>query len=1535
MAGRPHILCGVVEGFYGRPWSMEQRKLLFQWLSRWGLNCYMYAPKDELKHRLLWREPYTEHEAACMQSLIKAAQEQGVEFVFAISAGQDMVFSSAGDRLLLQQKLRQVAAMGCHSFALLFDDIDPYMCQADRNVFPSLAKAQASVANEVYQQLGQPSIFLFCPTEYCSSLCTPSPSRSCYLLTIGQELLPGIGVIWTGPKVVSQELSATLLEEVEGVLQRRPVIWDNLYANDYDCRRVFLGPYTGRAAGLMPRLHGLLLNPNWAETAAVLGDSHDPREGSYSPQEALELALCDWVAEIHRQAMEPGGRTPGHPSVNLKGGVRLQPGMAGGQEIMPEPQPHDSVPSGKDQNGPESCSLAPGEGKRMVTSEPEKGSGSRTTTGGRQSPTGDRDQLTTGSRASCESSSALPSTAGSAQSAGTWMPTETFHSPGATMCSSNGANKSQNLPLCSGDARTEDGSCPQPEASRDDMLQMPPGPGADANPAPSPPLIDGAGTSPEPSAPPTDGAGTNPVSSAPPTDGAGTNPNPSALPSDGAGTSTVSPAPLADGAGTNPDPSAPPIAGAGNNPLPTAPLTDGPQTNPDPPALLTDGAGNSPFSLALFNNEVGAIPGPMAPLTPEEAVSSSMSLLTVEKAGSGPMVPLTPEEARTSPTASVIPEEARTSPTASVTPEEARTSPTASVTPEEARTSPTASVTPEEARSSPTASVTPEEARSSATASVTPEEARSSATASVIPEEARTSPTASVIPEEARTSATASVIPEEARSSPTASVTPEEARSSPTASVTPEEARTSPTAQVTPEEARTSPTAQVTPEEARTSPTASVIPEEARSSATASVIPEEARTSPTASVIPEEARTSPTAPLTPEEARTSPTASVIPEEARTSTTAPLAPEEARSSSTALLTPEEARSSPTALLTPEEARSSPTAQVTLEEARSSPTAPLTPEEARTSPTAPLTPEEARSSPTALLTPEEARTSPTAQVTLEEARTSPKAQVTLEEARTSPTAPLTPEEARTSPTAPLTPEEAKTSPTAPLTPEEARTSPTAPLTPEEARSSPTALLTPEEARTSPTAPLTPEEARSSPTAQVTPEEARTSPTAPLTPEEARSSPTAPLTPEEARSSPTAPLTPEEARSSPTAPLTPEEAGCTPMAPLTLGEVRMLVELFYLPYHHGPLAQHLLEHFRWLRANSLSVGVPATASDACGGTQWRGRAQSFQLLCAQTCRLHSHFVSSAGRALLYDLHPYLWDIRNMLLAASAFVLWLDGHLLCDPDPKGTWGSCFGWCQNITAPILLGSDAEPWARRGGLCGELQALLPVGNSCDLFYHPPPLFPSSQLYVLRPLLPLDKGELYRMCRESLDCDPKVAEILASHPDLLGDRLLGSFLSLSPEYTFVLEDEDGPCGYAAGALCAEGFLQQRDSSWLPALRHKYPRDLDAAPSALGQDVLEEALLFFHAEPPTVPLPVLRRFPSLVQLGTAPRVLDVGASRSLAICLLSALRANGSRGVFCQVSDADRQQLSFYSKLGFVALPVAWGSSPGARLLGRLL
>lgn len=62
--------------------------------------------------------------------------------------------------------------------------------------------------------------------------------------------------------MISRELSAESLMEVQSVLQRPPLVWDNLHANDYDSRRVFLGPFKGRPPGLQAHLRGLLLNPN-------------------------------------------------------------------------------------------------------------------------------------------------------------------------------------------------------------------------------------------------------------------------------------------------------------------------------------------------------------------------------------------------------------------------------------------------------------------------------------------------------------------------------------------------------------------------------------------------------------------------------------------------------------------------------------------------------------------------------------------------------------------------------------------------------------------------------------------------------------------------------------------------------------------------------------------------------------------------------------------------------------------------------------------------------------------------------------------------------------------------------------------------------------------------------------------------------------------------------------------------------------------------------------------------------------------------
>ncbi|XP_029601054.1 protein O-GlcNAcase isoform X2 [Salmo trutta] len=332
------FISGVVEGFYGRPWTMEQRTELFQREQKWGLNTYLYAPKDDYKHRMYWRDLYSPEEAEKLVALITAAKKNGVDFIYAISPGLDITFSNPKEVATLKRKLDQVSGFGCSSFSLLFDDIETEMCPADKQAFSSFAHAQVAVTNEVFKHLGQPDTFLFCPTDYCAAFCTPNVSQSAYLHTVGENLLPGIDVLWTGPKVVSHHITVESIVEVSSVLKRAPVIWDNIHANDYDPQRIFMGPYKDRPTDLIPKLRGVLTNPNceyypnfvaihtlatWcrSEGGRVGGQrdvemSDDDEAGSdpcYSPKRALTLALTDWLQEF-LSTDQPGGPRPLNPT---------------------------------------------------------------------------------------------------------------------------------------------------------------------------------------------------------------------------------------------------------------------------------------------------------------------------------------------------------------------------------------------------------------------------------------------------------------------------------------------------------------------------------------------------------------------------------------------------------------------------------------------------------------------------------------------------------------------------------------------------------------------------------------------------------------------------------------------------------------------------------------------------------------------------------------------------------------------------------------------------------------------------------------------------------------------------------------------------------------------------------------------------------------------------------------------------------------------------------------------------------------------
>ena len=117
------FLGGVVEGFYGQPWTHAQRLNLFDNLVEWGLNTYFYSPKDDLKHRALWRESYTADQLARMETLVAECTQRGLHFFYGLSPGLDIRFSDSAELQIIQNRLSQMKSIGVRHFALLFDDL--------------------------------------------------------------------------------------------------------------------------------------------------------------------------------------------------------------------------------------------------------------------------------------------------------------------------------------------------------------------------------------------------------------------------------------------------------------------------------------------------------------------------------------------------------------------------------------------------------------------------------------------------------------------------------------------------------------------------------------------------------------------------------------------------------------------------------------------------------------------------------------------------------------------------------------------------------------------------------------------------------------------------------------------------------------------------------------------------------------------------------------------------------------------------------------------------------------------------------------------------------------------------------------------------------------------------------------------------------------------------------------------------------------------------------------------------------------------
>ena len=77
-------------------------------ISQFGMNTFMYAPKDDFKHRSAWRVPYSMPESEQLRRLIEESKLHHIQFIYALSPGLDMLYSSEKEMKLLTDKLDQV-----------------------------------------------------------------------------------------------------------------------------------------------------------------------------------------------------------------------------------------------------------------------------------------------------------------------------------------------------------------------------------------------------------------------------------------------------------------------------------------------------------------------------------------------------------------------------------------------------------------------------------------------------------------------------------------------------------------------------------------------------------------------------------------------------------------------------------------------------------------------------------------------------------------------------------------------------------------------------------------------------------------------------------------------------------------------------------------------------------------------------------------------------------------------------------------------------------------------------------------------------------------------------------------------------------------------------------------------------------------------------------------------------------------------------------------------------------------------------------
>ncbi len=318
---------GTTEGFYGQPWTREERLAQLGFMGRTKQNRYLYAAGDDPYRQTRWREPYPAGERADFRALAAKARAEHVTLGWAVSPGQAMCMTSDADVRALSRKIDAMWALGVRAFQLQFQNVSysEWHCDEDAETFGSgpeaAARAQARVASAVARHLAdrhpdaEPLSVM--PTEFYQDGATD------YRTALAAELDERVQVAWTGVGVVPKTITGRELAGARAAFRRPLVTMDNYPVNDYAQDRIFLGPYTGRdpavAGGSAALLSNAMEQPSASRIPLFTAADFAWNPKAYRPQESWRAAIADLAGgdATARAALEA---LAGNSATSLLGG---------------------------------------------------------------------------------------------------------------------------------------------------------------------------------------------------------------------------------------------------------------------------------------------------------------------------------------------------------------------------------------------------------------------------------------------------------------------------------------------------------------------------------------------------------------------------------------------------------------------------------------------------------------------------------------------------------------------------------------------------------------------------------------------------------------------------------------------------------------------------------------------------------------------------------------------------------------------------------------------------------------------------------------------------------------------------------------------------------------------------------------------------------------------------------------------------------------------------------------------------------------